>query len=428
MTRNRGYDEDADLPAGQAGGSLLGALSRPARSASYDAGAADGEEPRGDEQDGYDDLGDEAAAYHGEPEPLAPSGGMLGTVAGTVFVLAGIGLAATWTTGPAVGATLERFGLTPTPFFVIGAVLIGFARLARHLSPHEAEFARVNEMVDVGLIHDEQALAQLGYLVEAESARSDGGAESSQDLQQALHLIKRQEEKISNLSKATKMYGKPLLEITNQIAESSQQMAEVGNSVNAVKIIIEQSSQRLEAALRDQTPVSGGGVALPSGVLDDIARSTREAIHGIDILQREMTQRLLSKSDLQDMQEALARDVAEGSTRVAAGVEQIDGRLEQARAAIITTIDALSGKLDAAGGGGDGSGGDPAGQAALRDGLAALHTAIANVSDTVRDAIQNASLAAPGAAAADATTTSDSSGGGDKGVLSAIAKLKQLRQ
>ena len=281
----------------------------------------------------------------------------LAYAAGFTMVVAGLVLAAVFSTNAGssdVRTFFERTGLAPVDFLLIGLVLAGLAGIWRRLRGHEAQLAAATSAV----ARDSDRLQeQLDYLIEVQgtSRPADGSAAPSHALQHAVHLIERQDEKINNLSKATKMYGKPLLEITNQMAESSRTLSELGSRIDAVKVILEQSSSRLETALTTEVrKVRGPDTA----DLKEAIGATRDTVRALEVLQRDLSQRITDKTDKLSTEliavtrdsakelTALKKDIAthftETTGKIAGDMAALDRRVESARETMATGLKKVS--------------------------------------------------------------------------------------
>ena len=255
-----------------------------------------------------------------------------------------------------------------------------------------------------------QLLKQVQYLFEAELGRAESRNEDLESMRAAIHLIERQDEKINNLSKATKMYGKPLLEISNQISDSSRQVSEVQATLAAIKLLTEQGHARGDAARGDGQLGADGDVLI--------------AIQSFERILHELSRRLIQKADdiSNDVAAAsekskaqlttLSDDLGKNTERLAADLTQVDEHVQQARAAIVESLEQV------AAGGGPGSSdlGETLGR--IQGELSTLGNSIANM---------RLAPAADGDAEAGATATTKATGDAKPSVANAIAKLKQLR-
>lgn len=243
----------------------------------------------------------------------ADLGGIATYVAAALCLGGGGALAALGTGGGALQSVMTRWGLAPAPVLLVGVVLLAVAGLRRRLHGQQQAAAHLHELSASVLEHFEHQSGQLGYLVDAEVSRADDDHHVAEDVQQAIHLIQRQDEKIANLTKATKMYGKPLLEITNQISDSGHQVTEVARTLNTVKVIIEQATGRLENAVRAGSRQTGA---------EDFDK-IESALRRLDEAQRELSHRMIARSD------ALKDEVTEAGRRTLARVDKLREELDE---------------------------------------------------------------------------------------------------
>lgn len=168
---------------------------------------------------------------HAAPEPPSPAGHRGGVLATLGGVLAAIGAAVAWFV-PALAAA----GLSTGTLLVLAAVLFAMARGQQSLQAMQRQLAAHHDVLrQVG----EQAL--------------DKPPASGEELQHVLMSLQRQDEKINNLTKAIKMYGKPLMDIAGQSTDLVGGMSGLRQSVEAAAAKAEQSAARLDARLAEAT-------------------------------------------------------------------------------------------------------------------------------------------------------------------------------
>jgi hypothetical protein len=245
-------------------------------------------------------------------------------------------LIALWSTGTApegLVAFLQRTGIAPVDLVLVGIVVLGLALLGRRLRQHDSGMLAAHG-VERDAAQWDELRAQIDELIAHRPSGDSGGdpANVMEAVQRAIHLIERQQEKITNLSKATKMYGKPLLEITNQLAETSRGVAELGSRMDALKVIIEQTTARLDATVRTEVAKSAQA---GTGDLRETIAATRDTVAGLEALQRDLSQRLTEKTDKM-------------ATEVAAAKSESNRGLEALRSALATNLEKVAAKVDAA--------------------------------------------------------------------------------
>lgn len=144
--------------------------------------------------------------------------------------------------------SLGTAGLTPTALLTISVVVIGTAILRRRQANIEV---RVGEVEATLLDNDTGITASLDYLVEAQEQHLDRPPASGEELERVLFVLERQDEKVNNLTRAIKMYGKPLIEITKQMAEVTSRVEALRQSMGSIAETVDSSG--LEAALTDMS-------------------------------------------------------------------------------------------------------------------------------------------------------------------------------
>jgi hypothetical protein len=154
---------------------------------------------------------------------------------GWIVGLAGLGLTIAGIAAPAammpIFERLSAAHLTPPDLLVLGGVLGALGMLRRQF----AGAANRPDDDDGRLAHIERCV---DFLTEQTGAHSGSGSGSG-DLHQVLVALQRQDEKINNLTRATKMYGKPLIDISTQVSELVSKSVEIENESRAVRELSE---------------------------------------------------------------------------------------------------------------------------------------------------------------------------------------------
>ncbi|MBL8730004.1 MAG: hypothetical protein JNM25_16385 [Planctomycetes bacterium] len=183
-----------------------------------------------------------------EPVRGADGGAGIGSlVVGGVAVVCAALLATVLEASNAATA-LERFGITPATLVVLAGVAFTASTLRRHLATLQARVA------DTGSGDSEftrTAQESLEFLVAAQHASNERPPAAGEELQHVLMAMQRQDEKINNLTKAIKMYGKPLMEISGQTTDLAGAVAQTKTSIEAAAEAARQAFSRLEGHLRD---------------------------------------------------------------------------------------------------------------------------------------------------------------------------------
>lgn len=217
-------------------------------------------------EDAVQPVGDEAveapeATDAAMPPPAAPSSRRsrlaaprqrpAGSHGGGLFLGAGVLTAAfalllPRLPGDAVAA-LTNQGFGPQGLFVCGLVLAAAgasmrrtARLQQKLDDAEARRTAEAEKLSQGL-HG---------LLSAQATTAERPVAGEEDLQHVMLALQRQDEKLNNLTKAFKMYGKPLMEIANQGTDLAGAVATVKSQVEANGESTRSALLRMETQLK----------------------------------------------------------------------------------------------------------------------------------------------------------------------------------
>jgi hypothetical protein len=185
---------------------------------------------------------DEAqAAEYAAPAPAAagPSG-LLARVAGAALLLAGVVVAVLAGRGTIPPALME-YGLQPATLFTVGAVVLGVGMVRRQIRL-------------LGSSQRDEVLESLQFLVDHQRASAERPPAKGEELDRVLAQLERQDEKVNNLTKALKAYGKPLLEIASSSADVTAQIDALRSGQQKVETAMRGAgSGEAVAALRDQS-------------------------------------------------------------------------------------------------------------------------------------------------------------------------------
>ncbi|MBX3464332.1 MAG: hypothetical protein KF830_14265 [Planctomycetes bacterium] len=189
------------------------------------------------------DAADDAAPAAANAAPTA--GGGLLLLAGAA-VLAFAALLPTAFDGSPLATTLLRFGLGGPTWIVLGAVLLTGGTLLRRLSslPRGTTPTPNDDW-------SRTAQESLQFLVAAQQASNERPPAAGEELQHVLMAMQRQEEKINNLTKAIKMYGKPLMEIASQTTDLAAAVTQTRAGLEGRTDTIHAALERLEARTGD---------------------------------------------------------------------------------------------------------------------------------------------------------------------------------
>ena len=223
-----------------------------------DAYQAEAQEPEADESSELDpptgliedaDIEPEVTEAEDEtPEapPAAENAPPPRDVAGVVMMVLGVVLVV----GSSVLiATQYRVdGFEPQSLMLLGAVLFATSVTHRRVVTQHRRREATESLTSL----DNEALLQITLSLQslADAHRQGGLPLAADDLQQVSNALQRQDEKINNLTKAMKMYGKPLMEITGQGTELYSSLALVKTAVEAGGEAVTKAIARIEQQLR----------------------------------------------------------------------------------------------------------------------------------------------------------------------------------
>ena len=111
---------------------------------------------------------------------------------------------------------LQKVGLSPGIMMMSGMAL---ALMTYLISPLRQVHYQIEEFIETSNVSDEQTKAGLELLVESQELMNTEQPNRQEYLDQILAAIAQQNEKISNLTQALKMYGKPLGKVSRHVAE-----------------------------------------------------------------------------------------------------------------------------------------------------------------------------------------------------------------
>lgn len=332
------------------------------------------------------------------------------TLPGWCAAAAGITLAILTATAPASIASwtsaLAKAGIAPIHLLITGLLLIAFGTQRRQTARLLAEQDRLADDIE----------SRVGRLTEG-----SGGVES-QEIDRILMALQRQDEKVNNLTRATKMYGKPLIEIANQVNTLSAGLDSVDRLAARLDDIegkFAAASEKIETTVLSALEMNED---LPFGdQLADVLTTARRSADVLDNLRDELTDQLGQRWEetrrhiADSIDRMLDGNRASGAqSAVGSDVETCLSALQREVAGIATSIARLQRMPVATDGGGD--------------------TTPARAAEPP---VASRSAPPPGAA----RTTDDPARAGDgpahsiagerqtsgKNVLGAIAKLKSMR-
>lgn len=346
--------------------------------------------------------------------PAAPRHGGGGFV-GFLAVLAGGAAAAA-----AFVPELPAVGLTTGALLACAAAFAGAAALQRQTAKLQDRLAALDA--------ERRADAAAAQTQLEALAATRGADETLGDLGQALLMMQRQDEKIANLTKAVKMYGTPLMEISGQTTELATVVQQLDQRLGA--LVSRVAPPNLEPLTQALARLEVGVAAVAQRLDDGEARkslfrleeSTNRANAALESLQRgERVQQV--GADLSARVERAASELQTGLARLRDGnlgeLEAVVRDIQREMAGVATQVAQIG--------------------AAVKGGLRAAPPATAPTvpaPTTEPIAVATTPLTTPATPAPAEPATPSADGGGyqtgtrstaSKNVLGAIAKLKQMK-
>jgi hypothetical protein len=205
------------------------------------------------------------ADSRGSDAVVTRTGGMLSMALGFVSLVA----------APLTGFApeLADYGFTPHLFFLLGALLFGAGVTQRHISRMQQRLEEADQRR-----RREADLVQQNLQRLVDGAHADKPPAQGEELQHVLLAMQRQDEKINNLTKAIKMYGKPLMEISEQGTELTSALTNVKALVEGCTESTRQGINRLEAQVRStghgkEVAELGAALQKVAGQVDTIGKN-----------------------------------------------------------------------------------------------------------------------------------------------------------
>ncbi|MCC6672820.1 MAG: hypothetical protein IT458_17280 [Planctomycetes bacterium] len=278
---------------------------------------------RGRSQDASD-SGNGPRGVSGQP---ATGLGWLLLVASLAAALAPLALG---TAGTRVVEVLQGLGLG-SGLLALGGTLLLF--LGCQKRRQETALAELRAALGEQSERHGQSAADLQYLVQAQRTSLDRPPASGEELDRVLLALNRQDEKVNNLTKAVKAFGKPLIEITAKVNEATAQLAEQPARLESAGKAIAEAARRTEEVVQQQTQ----GLAQQLG---EIAGSNKPMAQAVANLRDELQQLAtkLSGTLLQEVRKdvsALPGTVrSELESTLHTGLQQHAGQIQKAIAAV----------------------------------------------------------------------------------------------
>ncbi len=356
-----------------------------------------------------------------------------------------------------LAAFAARNGVQPNILFVLGALLVAAGATQRHIGrlQRRLDDTENRRQADADVVHQ-----NLQQLVDDNERSNNKAPAEGEDLQHVLLSLQRQDEKINNLTKAIKMYGKPLMEISGQSSDVTSILGTIKTLVEGGAEASRQTLARMETQLR--TPTSNKELAELNGAVQKLAAriealgSKASAVSLEPVLQQLGRLEVAIAAVAQRLEDTEVRKsllrLEETSQRGQQAVQELlrGDSMRQATAHLQERVDTASkGLSDGLAQLRDGNLG--ALEAAVRDvqrEVSGVATTVAQINAAVKSGVRSANVSAaaptaptptpvttPSPAAAPTGGTTEGGSGyqtgtrttGSKNVLGAIAKLKQMK-
>jgi hypothetical protein len=167
---------------------------------------------------------------------------------------------------------LRNIGVTPFGVILAGIMFLILAVIRRYQDQSgnrtDAYVAPVHDML-VHLTNRVESIAE------------------HEDFDVVMSALRRLDEKISNLSRATKMYGKPLVDVATRMQEAANHLSEIEGSLDSVVEKVESSSRRLGEDLSKLIGATSHDETIPIEQFEQLVVSTRHSANLLAQLKKE---------------------------------------------------------------------------------------------------------------------------------------------
>ncbi|GDY00782.1 hypothetical protein LBMAG49_01110 [Planctomycetota bacterium] len=163
--------------------------------------------------------------------------GLMAKTLGAVSLI-GSGVLTITPTGPLATAFGASLGMTAGNWYTISAVLLVAGVLHRQMS-------RLTAMSRQQETAQQHIQSHMQHMLDQEARAAERPPAEGEELERVLVALERQDEKINNLTKALKMYGKPLMEIANSSADVTSQLAGVKSQTENLRDTLKTELQQL---------------------------------------------------------------------------------------------------------------------------------------------------------------------------------------
>jgi chromosome segregation ATPase len=118
---------------------------------------------------------------------------------------------------------------------------------------HSLAQARYEQLAQAQNEKESELQGSVQYLVEQHQLSTERPPAEGEELQRVLIALERQDEKVGNLTKALKMYGKPLMEIAQQGNDLAAQLQQQKQQIETIHTAMQQGLAKVESAAKSQS-------------------------------------------------------------------------------------------------------------------------------------------------------------------------------
>lgn len=371
----------------------------------------------------------------------------IGAMVGAACLLGGI-VATVLQGSGSLTTSLRSVGLDAPVLLTIGAVVFVLSIVRRQ---HAMAQARYEQLAQAQTEKESDLQGSLQYLVEQQQLSAERPPAEGEELQRVLVALERQDEKVNNLTKALKMYGKPLMEIATQGNDIAAQVQQQKQMLDALQSSMAQSLAQLASASK--------AISIDLSPLEQKLAQMQKDLQALQAVEKQMAA-VAQRIDDSEMKQSLSR--LEDSNKAhgqklerLANQETVHEEMQRLERLVDATVGKLTNTVDQVRD--KDLGGLENSVKEIQREVSGLANSVASIQQSLRSAPvarpapAMASVAAPAAAAAHeaphahAETTqaapsasSDAQAGvaenrtgtraaSSKNVLGAIAKLKQMK-
>jgi F0F1-type ATP synthase assembly protein I len=173
----------------------------------------------------------------------------IGAMVGAACLMGGI-VATVLQGSSSLTTSLRSVGLDAPVLLTIGAVLFVLSVVRRQ---HSLAQARYEQLAQAQNEKESELQGSVQYLVEQHQLSTERPPAEGEELQRVLIALERQDEKVGNLTKALKMYGKPLMEIAQQGNDLAAQLQQQKQQIETIHTAMQQGLAKVESAAKSQS-------------------------------------------------------------------------------------------------------------------------------------------------------------------------------